>query len=252
MPRPRRGKSIGMVIAVVILGRPNVGKSSLLNCLLREERAIVTAVPGTTRDTIEEYINIKGMPVRIVDTAGIRDAAESVEEVGIQRAKQKLEEADLVLFLVDASEKPSQEDKLLYESIQDRPHLLVLNKIDIAAPESRKHYVELFLETKCIESSTKTGEGLDNLEQAIFDKVTGGGMQWDPGHAVLPNVRHQQSICRAAEAVSGAIGDLAKEDPPDLVAVNVQAVLGHLGDVVGESTPEDVLDVIFEKFCIGK
>lgn len=247
-----KGKVYRDGIAVVILGRPNVGKSSMLNRLLREERAIVTAVPGTTRDTIEEYINIKGMPVRIVDTAGIRDATESVEEVGIQRAKQKLEEADLILFLVDASDKTSKEDQLLYESIQDRPHLLVLNKIDIAVTDSRKQYTDFFTESKCIETSTKTGEGMDNLELAIFDQVTGGGMQWDPGHASLPNVRHQQSICGAAEAVSGAINGLASGDPPDLVAVDVQAILGHLGDVVGESTPEDVLDVIFEKFCIGK
>ena len=155
----------------------------------------------------------------------------------------------MILFLVDASDKPSKEDHLLYASIQDRPHLLVLNKIDIAASGIRNQYAELFPESKCIESSTKTGEGLDNLEQAIFDQVTGGGMQWDPGHALLPNVRHQQSIQRAAGAVSGAIGGLVKGDPADLVAVDVQAVLGHLGDVVGESTPDDVLDVIFENFC---
>jgi tRNA modification GTPase len=247
-----KGKVYRDGISVVILGRPNVGKSSMLNRLLREERAIVTAFPGTTRDTIEEYINIKGMPVRVIDTAGIREGVESVEEAGIQRAKQKLEEADLILFLVDASETPSKEDQLLYASIQNRPHLLVLNKIDIAASENRKQYPEIFSESKSIESSTKTGEGLDNLEQAIFDQVTGGGMQWDPGHASLPNVRHQQSICRAAEAVSGAINGLAQGNPPDLVAVDVQAVLGHLGDIVGESTPEDVLNVIFEKFCIGK
>ncbi len=247
-----KGKVYRDGIAVVILGRPNVGKSSMLNRLLREERAIVTAIPGTTRDTIEEYINIKGMPVRIVDTAGIRDAAEFVEEAGIQRAKQKIEEADLVLFMVDASEEPSKEDKLLYERIQKRPHLLVLNKIDIANPESKKQYEAFFPENKCIESSTKTGKGLQNLEQAIFDQVTGGGMQWDPGHTALPNVRHQQSVFRAAEATSGAINGLAKGEPPDLVAVDVQAVLGHMGDIIGESTPEDVLDVIFEKFCIGK
>lgn len=247
-----KGKVYRDGIAAVILGRPNVGKSSMLNRLLREERAIVTSVPGTTRDIIEEYINIKGMPVRIIDTAGIRDTREAVEEIGISRARQKLEEADLVLFLVDASEEPHEEDFLLYEDIRDRPHMLILNKIDIAKHDGEKQYEKAFPDSQLIETSTKTGQGLLDLEEAIFAKVTGGAMQWDPGSACAPNVRHQEALSGAAGAVSRAMDGLRRGEPADLVAIDVQGVLGHLGGVVGESTPEDVLDVIFERFCIGK
>jgi tRNA modification GTPase len=163
-----RGRIFREGVAAVIMGRPNVGKSSLLNCLLQEERAIVTPVPGTTRDTIEEVLDIKGIPVRIVDTAGIRETSEAVEEIGIRRARQKMAAADLVLLLLDGSEPPSDEaDLLLLASIGDRPVIVVINKTDIAPEDYLAAYGQIFSEQGPVMISARTGEGLAALEKAI-------------------------------------------------------------------------------------
>ena len=239
-------------ISVVILGRPNVGKSSLLNALLQEDRAIVTAAPGTTRDTIEEYLNIKGMPVRIIDTAGIREDAEAVEEIGILRARQKLEQADLVLLLVDASVGPTDEDHRLYESMKERPLLLVVNKIDIAFNLDLSTYKNFFPDLALAAVSAKTRKGLGDLETAIFNSVTSGSLTWDPGHTCVPNVRHAASLKKAYESSKKVLDGLEIDLPPDLLAIELQAALDYLGDIVGQTTTEDVLDKIFSEFCIGK
>ncbi len=247
-----RGKIFLNGISVVILGRPNVGKSSLLNALLQEDRAIVTAAPGTTRDTIEEYLNIKGMPVRIIDTAGIREDAEAVEEIGILRARQKLEQADLVLLLVDASVGPTDEDHRLYESMKERPLLLVVNKIDIAFDLDLSTYKDFFPGPALAAVSAKTRKGLGDLETAIFNSVTAGSLTWDPGHTCVPNVRHAASLKKAYESSKKVLDGLEIDLPPDLLAIELQAALDYLGDIVGQTTTEDVLDKIFSEFCIGK
>ncbi len=247
-----RGKIFLDGISVVILGRPNVGKSSLLNALLQEDRAIVTAAPGTTRDTIEEYLNIKGMPVRIIDTAGIREDAEAVEEIGILRARQKLEQADLVLLLVDASVGPTDEDHGLYESMKERPLLLVVNKIDIAFDLDLNTYKDFFPGSAIAAVSAKTRKGLGDLETAIFNSVTAGSLTWDPGHTCVPNVRHAASLKKAYESSKKVLDGLEIDLPPDLLAIELQAALDYLGDIVGQTTTEDVLDKIFSEFCIGK
>ena len=239
-------------ISVVILGRPNVGKSSLLNALLQEDRAIVTAAPGTTRDTIEEYLNIKGMPVRIIDTAGIREDAEAVEEIGILRARQKLEQADLVLLLVDASVGPTDEDHRLYESMKQRPLLLVINKIDIAFDLDLSTYKNFFPDLALAAVSAKTRKGLGDLETAIFNSVTSGSLTWDPGHTCVPNLRHTASLKKAYKSSKKVLDGLEIDLPPDLLAIELQAALDYLGDIVGQTTTEDVLDKIFSEFCIGK
>ena len=247
-----RGKIFLNGISVVILGRPNVGKSSLLNALLQEDRAIVTAAPGTTRDTIEEYLNIKGMPVRIIDTAGIREDAEAVEEIGILRARQKLEQADLVLLLVDASVGPTDEDHRLYESMKERPLLLVVNKIDIAFDLDLSTYKDFFPGPAIAAVSAKTRKGLGDLETAIFNSVTAGSLTWDPGHTCVPNVRHAASLKKAYDSSKKVLDGLEIDLPPDLLAIELQAALDYLGDIVGQTTTEDVLDKIFSEFCIGK
>lgn len=238
-------------IAVVILGRPNVGKSSLLNSLLREERAIVTAVPGTTRDTIEEYLAIRGMPVRIIDTAGIRETAEAVEEMGIRRSRQKLQDADLVLLLLDAAEGLTVEDRALVASVRDKPTVLVINKIDIAQPAAIEAIRQANAALPLVAMSAKTGAGLGELEEMIFTTVTGRS-HWEPGHTSVPNVRHEAALQRALEATDRLLDGLAVQLPPDLIAVELQAALDHLGDIIGETTTEDVLEYIFAQFCIGK
>ena len=244
-------------ISAVILGRPNVGKSSLLNTLLQEDRALVTAVPGTTRDTIEEYINLQGMPVRIVDTAGIRETSETVEELGIQRARAKLVEADLVFFMLDASEPPAGEDLRLYESLQENRKkqkvLLVLNKIDINPQADPNAYRSAFYnDEELVSISAKHHTGIIELKEMVFAMMTGDSSGWDPGADCVPNIRQNHCLVKTLEAVQRIIAGLDTELSPDLLAIDLQAALNHLGDIVGETTTEDVLDLIFEQFCIGK
>lgn len=243
-------------ISAVILGRPNVGKSSLLNTLLREERALVTAIPGTTRDTIEEYVNIKGMPVRIIDTAGIRDTSETVEELGVRRARAKLAEADLVLLLLDAATGLTPEDRQLHAGIRenngDTLLLLVLNKQDLVPDLDLAAYAAEFPEETLVTISAKNGDGIKQLEQAIFTAVAGRDTLPDSGPGCAPNLRHRAALAKAREACQRAAAGLAEGRSPDLLAVDLQATLDHLADIVGETTTEDVLDMIFERFCIGK
>jgi tRNA modification GTPase len=239
-------------VAVVILGRPNVGKSSLLNTLLQEERAIVTAIPGTTRDTIEELLDIKGLPVRIIDTAGIREATEAVEEIGIRRARQKLAAADLVLLLLDGSELPGEPDRLLFESIGAKPLIIVINKMDITPEKHLAAYRLAFSEQRLITISATTGDGVEVLLDAIYAAATNDPKGGDPAHACVPNLRHQASLKRALASTRGIMEGLSAVLPPDLLAIELQTALDHLGDIIGETTTEDVLDTIFERFCIGK
>ncbi len=237
-------------ISVVIVGLPNVGKSSLLNTILQEERALVTSIPGTTRDTIEEYIDIQGMPVRIVDTAGIRDDADEVEELGIQRAKDQINQADLILFMVDGSRQLSGADKSLFQTVTHKPLIVVINKIDlvgdsspiVANPDQRRPEVKI---------SAKQQAGIEDLKTQIFSTVTGGKEQWQED-ACAPNVRHKQALMRAHEASERVREGLQADLTTDLLAVDIQECLNQLGDIVGETTTEDILDVIFDQFCLGK
>lgn len=256
--RADEGKIFREGISAVILGRPNVGKSSLLNTLLEEERALVTPVPGTTRDTIEEIVNIKGIPVRLVDTAGIRHTSETVEELGIQRARAKLADADLVLFMLDASEPLTAEDQALYNSIKQnrkkQKTLLVLNKIDVATGTNTEQYRTDLGNEDIVAISAKLHTGITELKDSVFSLITGRakGPGWDPGAAAVPNIRHKTALQKALAACRGAQQGLETNISPDLLAIDIQSALDHLGDIVGETTTEDVLDLIFEKFCIGK
>ena len=245
-----QGKIFREGISVIIMGRPNVGKSSLLNALLKEDRAIVTEIPGTTRDTIEELLDIKGLPVRIIDTAGIRENVEAVEGIGIERARKKLADADLVLLLVDGSQPLNKGDTTLYESIGDKQTLLVINKTDISDQDTSP-FTEAFPDTPMVAISAKTHAGMSELEDSLFNMVT-GGTDWDPGHNCVPNVRQRISLERAVTAARNVAEGLAVDLPPDLLAIELQAALDHLGDIIGETTTEDILDLIFEQFCIGK
>ena len=256
--RADEGKIFREGISAVILGRPNVGKSSLLNTLLEEDRALVTPVPGTTRDTIEEFVNIKGMPVRIVDTAGIRHTSETVEEMGIQRARAKLADAELVLFMLDATEPLVEEDRALYNSVKQNSKkqkvLLVLNKIDLAPAASPEQYSTALGNEPLVSVSAKEHTGILELKDMVFSLITGSrkGPGWDPGAAVVPNVRHKGALKKGLEACRRVEKGLEADVSPDLLTIDLQSALVHLGDIVGETTTEDVLDMIFEQFCIGK
>ncbi|HIJ79265.1 MAG: tRNA uridine-5-carboxymethylaminomethyl(34) synthesis GTPase MnmE [Desulfobulbaceae bacterium] len=251
LARVDTGKLFRDGISVVIIGRPNVGKSSLLNTLLQEERSIVTEIAGTTRDTIEEYLDIRGIPVRIVDTAGIRDTSETVEEIGIQRARRKLEEADLVLLMVDGAVGLQNEDQRLYDEVVGKKIIVVVNKIDIAPEQDLSPWREAFAGSPLVAVSAKNQTGIIDLEQALFEMVT-GGIALEESSQCAPNVRHASALQRAVVASQQVRQGLAADLPPDLLAIDLQVALDHLADIVGETTTEDVLDRIFAEFCIGK
>lgn len=237
-------------ISIVIAGLPNVGKSSLLNTILQEDRALVTPVPGTTRDSIEEVVDVMGLPARIIDTAGIRDDAEQVESLGIQRARELINKADLVLFMLDLSRGLTEGDLRLYQQVSHKPLLVLLNKSDIA--EDKGCDLSALGEThKVLRISAKEQTGIDALKQAIFAQVTGGEGQWEEV-GCAPNLRHQRSLQAAAEACDRVIETIESRLSNDLVAVDLQECLDCLSEIVGETTTEDILDIIFEQFCLGK
>jgi tRNA modification GTPase len=226
----------------VIFGEPNVGKSSLLNRLLGFERAIVSEFAGTTRDTIEETINLQGIPLRLVDTAGVREAADRIEAEGIQRTVRQIESADLLLEIADAS-RPKPEDAVFPASAAK--HLLVLNKIDLGEHPS-------WAGTDAVRLSCNTGGGFDDLSETIRSSLHFGEVDWG-GHAVAINARHQQSLMLARNALLAAIDLL--DDPandPELAAIDLREALDALGEIPGRVDTEDLLGVIFSRFCIGK
>lgn len=245
-----RGRVYREGVAIVIAGLPNVGKSSLLNAILQEDRALVTAIPGTTRDSIEEIIDIFGIPVRIIDTAGIRDNACEVEVLGIQRAKELINKADLVVFLLDGSRPVTDGDLQLYEQIRHKPVLPVLNKIDICGenmPDLSSfsgigHYVPI---------SAKKQSGIEELKKALFAAITSGSDQWEEG-GCAPNFRHKQALLAALDSYERVLVSLQVGLTNDLIALDLQECLDAFAEIVGETTTEDILDVIFAQFCLGK
>ena len=247
-----QGKVFREGIKVVIAGQPNVGKSSLLNALLQEERALVNSLPGTTRDTIEEQIAIRGIPVHLVDTAGIRMHEDPVEAMGIERARQKLSEADLVLFLVDAFVGMGVCDRDLYRSVQGKKHLIVINKRDLIASDQLRGLFEEFPKEKVVAISAKNHHGLDDLQDAIYQAVIGDGNDLCEQMTCAPNTRHRSVLHKTLNACRQFEQAMQSGASVDLLAVDVQLALDYLGDIVGLTTPDDVLDAVFSQFCIGK
>jgi len=237
-------------VSIVIAGLPNVGKSSLLNAILQEDRALVTAIPGTTRDSIEEFVDIFGVPIKIIDTAGIRDNASEVEELGIQRAKELINKADVVVFLIDGSRDISEEDLKLYDQVRYKPVLPVINKIDLCG-QDRPDLSAFTGIGQCVSISAKSRLGIDELRQALFAAVTSGSAQWEESGCV-PNVRHKQALLAAQNSCQRILASLKMGFTNDLIAVDLQECLERLSDIVGETTTEDILDVIFAEFCLGK
>ncbi len=250
----REGKLIREGIKVAIVGRPNVGKSSLLNALLKEERAIVTEIPGTTRDVIEETITFKGLPLRLIDTAGIREAVDRVERIGIERSLKKLKEADVVLFIVDGSEGFTGEDRKILNWIENRENvILVVNKKDLGLKFSCKEAENSGFK-RCVEISAKTGEGIERLAQLITDlvmlepeAVVGGD------EVVITSERHRELLERAKRSLEKAVKTLESGiESPEFLSMDIEDALKSLGEIVGEVTTEDMYDIIFSRFCIGK
>lgn len=235
------GRLLREGITLALCGAPNAGKSSLLNRLLGAERAIVSAIPGTTRDTIEERASLGGYPFRVIDTAGLRDTEDPIEREGVERARRAAEQADIRIHLVDASAQSGPVISLFGEE------MVVLNKIDLVADRHRLSSVSATAFISC-----QTGEGIDSLITSILANVTGRseGESLPDGAAI--NARHQECLKRAAAALQAAIALLGAGEPPELVAVELRSALGAVGEIVGDAGTEEILGKIFSSFCIGK
>jgi len=231
-----------------IVGRPNVGKSSLLNRLLRTSRAIVTPIPGTTRDTLEETVNLHGIPLVLVDTAGIADSQDLVEKLGVERSRQALASADLAMLVIDAKEPVQDADLEIAGLIGNKPTILVINKTDLPAEAKTEN---LLPGARRVELSALTGEGLEQLEEAIVQLVFSGEVLASETPLVT-NPRHKQALQDALQYVQSAMEANSVGSPVDLMAIDVTAAVNALGEITGETATEDLLEVIFSEFCVGK
>ena len=249
------GKIIKEGIIASIIGRPNTGKSSLLNKLLKEERAIVTAYEGTTRDTIEEYININGIPFKIIDTAGIRETKEEVEKIGIDRAKKIAKEADLNIAIFDISKELNEEDRGILELLKNKKSIIILNKIDLAkkAPKTIEE-INCFAEEngqQVIMISAKENEGIDILCRTMGEMFNINDIDIND-EIIVTNLRHKEAILKARDNLREAIMGIDQKMPIDLVAINMKNMLENLLEIIGENISEEIVKEIFSKFCLGK
>ncbi len=233
-------------VRTAIVGRPNVGKSSLLNRLLRQSRAIVTPIPGTTRDTLEETVNLKGVPFILIDTAGIMKSNNVVEALAVERSRKAIEQADFVLLVIDASEPLTGSDKELIDSLAEKTALVVANKCDL--PRRAKLDDLPWLE---VSTSALTGEGLEELENAMVNSVLGGKIVTSDA-LLVTNPRHKEALQRAERHLAHAKAAVAEKLPDDFVTIDLTASLNALGEITGETVTDELLDTIFSRFCIGK
>ena len=238
-------------ITIVICGKPNVGKSSLLNTLVRKDRAIVTSIPGTTRDVIEEQIIIKGIPVWLMDTAGIHVTSDVVEKIGVEKSQEVIREADLVIFLLDAEEGITDDDLEIYRSIENQNLIILVNKEDleeknITSRDINQHFPGL----KVIKVSAKEEQGIEELEDSIEEMVLGGELQSDDLEIMI-NLRHREALLRAYQHLQDALQEL-DQVTLDCLGVDVWGALEALGEITGKNLREEVIDRMFQDFCIGK
>jgi len=247
----KEGRMIREGFSVTIVGKPNVGKSSLLNFFLRENRAIVTEIPGTTRDTIEEQVSLHGIPVKLTDTAGIRDSEDPVENLGIQRSKEAFNKADLLLFLVDASQPLSKEDQALCLLLDRRRCIVLLNKSDLPGVLTEREMRSVLPQAAILSTSLTEGTGLDRLEETIRDWITGGKVRRKED-VLVTNVRHIDLLRRAQREIEEALSMTRKQEAMDFIEVNVRAAFDLLGEITGQTAGDEILEEIFSRFCLGK
>lgn len=243
------GKILREGLSTVIVGKPNVGKSSLLNALTKENRAIVTDIPGTTRDVIEEYINISGIPIKIIDTAGIRETDDVVEKIGVERSRAKINDADLIILILDSSNDLSEEDKEIINHISNKKYMILLNKSDLNSKITQGNLENI--SCKNIYSiSAKTGEGIDKVRTAIKDMFFKGEISTN--NIIITNTRHKEALLRAYECVESSIDTLNHTFAIDLASIDIRNAWTFLGEITGDSLEENIIDKIFKDFCLGK
>lgn len=246
-----QGRILRDGIMTAIVGKPNVGKSSLLNYLAREERAIVTDIAGTTRDIIEEYVNVGGVPLRLVDTAGIRETDDEVEKIGVERSKRSIDSADLVLVLVDGSKMPEAEDYEIIDSTDDKKRIILVSKSDIGDEDCINKLKAYAPGAAVISISVINGEGMLELENEIKEMYDIGSIAQSEG-AVVTNMRHKQALIRAKEAFERIVGAVDEGVPQDILTIDINEAANALGEITGAVVTDDIVDRIFHEFCVGK
>lgn len=245
------GKILREGIVTAIVGRPNVGKSSLLNALSRSNKAIVTDIPGTTRDVIEEYVTINGIPLRLLDTAGIRETSDVVERIGVERSRSALEDADLILFVLNQNEPLHDDDRELMNQLEGRQAVVILNKIDLPKQLDTSELERLFPSDRIVSMSVQEEQGIDRLEQVVSDMFFTGGIETND-LTYVTNVRHISLLERAKQSLSDAIDATSAGVPIDITQIDIQQAWELLGEVIGDAAGESLLDQIFSQFCLGK
>jgi len=245
------GRIIREGLNVAIIGKPNVGKSSLMNALLRESRAIVTEIPGTTRDTIEEEISIRDIPVKITDTAGIRETEDKIEKIGIEKSKESFNRADLIIFIVDGSSPLTREDREIISKLTGRKVIILVNKTDLGLAVEEDELIAALPHARLIRASIKNNKGIEDLEQEIAGMVYGGQVKQEES-LLVTNVRHIDLLERAKSAIDDARGMAEQSEALDFIEVDVRRCWELLGEIIGESVAEDIIDKVFERFCLGK
>ncbi|MDD4767498.1 MAG: tRNA uridine-5-carboxymethylaminomethyl(34) synthesis GTPase MnmE [Desulfotomaculaceae bacterium] len=246
------GKIYREGISTIIIGRPNVGKSSLLNALLRENRAIVTDIPGTTRDIIEEIINIDGIPLKVIDTAGLHETEDIIEKIGIKKTKETIEKAGLVLLVLDAARELTGEDLAIIDSVGDKKTIFLINKADLAQKKIDQDTVAAHAAGRpVLLISAQEGTGLEQLEKIIFTIVMEGQIA-NSDNILISSVRHKHALEKAAAHLADAQAGIESSVPIDIIAIDIRAAWEALGEITGSTVTEDLLDRIFADFCIGK
>ena len=245
------GKIIKEGIKTAIIGKPNAGKSSLLNAILKEDRAIVTEYEGTTRDTIEEFVNIEGVPLKLVDTAGIRDAKDEVEKIGIAKSKEIAKEADLIIAIFDSSKELTEEDKEILDIIKNKKSIILLNKSDLNCilKENDERFTNI--SDNILKISALEGNGLEELYDLIAKMFSLNEINLD-NDVIITNIRHKNLISKAIENVKEARKTIEENMPVDIVAIFIKNILEDLGNITGEFVTDDIINEIFSKFCLGK
>ncbi|WP_058309193.1 tRNA uridine-5-carboxymethylaminomethyl(34) synthesis GTPase MnmE [Gracilibacillus massiliensis] len=247
----KQGKILREGIATAIIGRPNVGKSSLLNAFVQETKAIVTDIPGTTRDVIEEYVNVRGIPLRLVDTAGIRETEDIVERIGVERSRQALKESDLILLVLNYGEELTEEDRNLFKAVEGLEYIVIVNKTDLEAKLDVAEVKQLAADQKVITTALIEDKGMDDLEEAIADTFFEGEL--DAGDlSYVSNVRHIQLLQQTLTALTDAAEAMDADMPIDLVQIDVTRAWELLGEIVGDTMQDSLIDQLFSQFCLGK
>ena len=245
------GRMIREGIRIAIVGKPNVGKSSLMNGLLKESRAIVTEVPGTTRDTIEEALSIRNIPVYLVDTAGIRDTSDKVEKIGIEKSKEAFNNADFVIFIIDGSRALSIEDEQIADHLEGKKSLVLINKCDLARAVEIKDVRKLVPDADIIETSLADGSGIDEIEEFIENMVYGGEISQSHS-TMVNNVRHIDLLARSWDSLNDARSMTAAGQALEFIEVDVRSAYESLGEITGETVSDDIINEVFARFCLGK